>query len=294
MMRPYSPLRYPGGKGKIAPFIEALMEKNLLLDGYYVEPYVGGAGVALSLLLKEYVSKIIINDLDRSIYAFWYSVLNKTDELSKLITDTPVDIITWRKQKQLQKGKSRCSLLALGFSTFYLNRTNRSGIILGGPIGGVSQTNDWRMDCRFNKRVLIQRIQRIASFRSRVDIYNQDAIKFLKDISPSLPPRSLIYLDPPYFSKGSELYENYYTEKDHADLSNFVKSMSDKHWIVSYDDMMQIRSLYVPFHQIRYALPYSAATKVQGKEVIIFSDNLDVPISLHKKLPYKQSYNAVP
>lgn len=65
-----SPLRYPGGKGKVADYFKQIFRDNSLYDGVYVEPYAGGASVALSLLFNEYVSKIIINDIDRSIFAF--------------------------------------------------------------------------------------------------------------------------------------------------------------------------------------------------------------------------------
>jgi DNA adenine methylase len=228
---------------------------------------------------------IIINDLDRSIYAFWHSVLHQTERLSRLIMDTPLDITTWRAQLQIQKRKRSSSLLKLGFSTFYLNRTNRSGIISGGPIGGINQAGDWKIDCRFNRSELVQRIQKIARYRNRIELHNQDAIAFLQSVTPDLPPRSLVYLDPPYFSKGSELYVNYYKEDDHKTLSTYVQSMPDLKWVVSYDDVAQIRSLYSSHKQIYYGLKYSASRKMLGKEVIIYSENLVVPESIRHQLP---------
>ena len=151
----YSPLRYPGGKGKVADYFKQIFRENFLYDGIYVEPYAGGASVALSLLFNEYASKIIINDIDRSIFSFWHSVLNNTDELCKLIFDTPVTVDNWEIQRHVQKNKHQQNLLEVGFSTFYLNRTNRSGIISAGIIGGRQQTGEWKIDARFNKKNLI-------------------------------------------------------------------------------------------------------------------------------------------
>src|SRR4030067_1583777 len=155
----YSPLRYPGGKGKVADYFKQIYKENLLYDGVYVDPYAGGASVALSLLFNEYASKIIINDIDRSIFAFWYSVLNKTDRFCRLIKDIPLTIDTWEAQKKIQEEKNRHGLLKVGFSTFFLNRTNRSGILGAGVIVGRQQTGKWKIDARYNKAELINRIE---------------------------------------------------------------------------------------------------------------------------------------
>src|SRR3990172_4832599 len=169
----YSPLRYPGGKGKISSFFKRVFRDNYLYDGVYVEPYAGGASVGLSLLLNQYASKVVINDVDLSIYAFWHSVFSCTDDLCKLILDTPVTIETWKRQKEFQRDRMNTSHLQLGFSTFFLNRTNRSGIVNAGVIGGTKQDGKWRIDARFNKRELIKRIERIARYRDKIVVLNQ-------------------------------------------------------------------------------------------------------------------------
>lgn len=215
----YSPLRYPGGKGKVAAFFKQLFLDNGLCDGVYVEPYAGGASVALSLLFSEYASRIIINDKDRSIYAFWYSVLNETEELCKQISDCTIKVDDWEKQRHIQKTKEEHDLLTLGFSTFFLNRINRSGIIMAGIIGGRNQTGNWKMDARFNKPDLIKRIKRIASYAGSIRLYNKDAVSLIKQVDKTLPAKSLLYLDPPYFEKGKELYMNHYNPEDHAHIA---------------------------------------------------------------------------
>jgi len=222
----YSPLRYPGGKAKVADYFKQVIKDNLLYDGIYVEPYAGGASVGLSLLLNEYVSKVVINDIDRSIFAFWYSVLNRTDEFCKLIDETPVTLETWKKQKKIQKNKYRYGLLKLGFSTFFLNRTNHAGILKAGVIGGQQQTGKWKIDARYNKTNLIERIKQIALYKDKIELYNMDAVELIKTLRKTLPKKTLFYLDPPYFVKGKDLYLNHYTEKDHENIMQEVKKIT--------------------------------------------------------------------
>lgn len=270
----YSPLRYPGGKGKVAAYFKQIFKDNLLYDGLYVEPYAGGASVALSLLFNEYASRIIINDIDRSIFAFWDSVLNRTDELCKLIKDTPVNVKVWDEQKRIQREKSRYGLLKVGFSTFYLNRTNRSGILNAGIIGGRQQTGDWKIDARFNKKDLITRIERIALYKDKITLYNSDAVQLIRSLKKELPAKTLLYFDPPYFVKGKDLYLNYYDKNDHQEIATEIGTLNKHKWIVTYDNVQTIKKLYTSFRQFKYTLNYSAAEATKGKEVMIFSDNL--------------------
>jgi DNA adenine methylase len=275
----YSPLRYPGGKGKVSGYFKQIIKDNLLYDGIYVEPYAGGASVALSLLLNEYVSKIIVNDIDKSIYGFWHSALNKTDELCKLIRDTPLNIKHWDTQREIQKTKQGHSLLKVGFSTFYLNRTNRSGILNAGVIGGRDQTGKWKMDARYNKTDLIKRIERIALYKNKIELYNSDAVILIKSLRKTLPAKSLFYCDPPYYVKGEALYLNFYDHDDHEAIASEISNVKRQRWIVTYDNVRPIRSLYADYRKKKYSLNYSAASPSKGEEVMIFSDNLAITSS---------------
>jgi DNA adenine methylase len=274
----YSPLRYPGGKGKVADYFKKVFKDNYLYDGTYVEPYAGGASVALSLLLNEYASRIIINDIDRSIYAFWHSVLFETDSLCRLIHDTPVNVPNWEIQKKIQKEKQNHDLLTTGFSTFYLNRTNRSGILNAGIIGGKNQLSTWKIDARYNKKDLLNRIKRIARYIDKIEVYNVDAIDLIIRLRNNLPKKSLFYFDPPYYVKGKDLYLNYYKDEDHKRIAHEISKIDGQKWIVTYDDVNQIRDLYTNFKSKTFKLSYSAGNvNKTGQEIMIFSDNLFAP-----------------
>ncbi len=272
-----TPLRYPGGKTKLAQFIQIVMRENSLLGGHYVEPFAGGAGIAFALLFHEYAFHVHINDLNKFVYAFWHSVIEKTDELCKLINDTPVTVKEWGRQRAIQANPDEHSILDLGFSTFFMNRTNRSGIITAGIIGGKAQSGKWKLDARYNKEDLIARIKKIAMYKNRISIYNKDAADFIINTLPSLPRRTLVYLDPPYYHKGQELYENHYYHEDHASLARLVKKKIRQHWVVSYDNVSEVNELYNGYRQMDYKISYSAQERYKGSELFIFGPNLKIP-----------------
>lgn len=274
-----TPLRYPGGKGKLTDFFKQLIVENELVGCHYAEPYAGGAGIAINLLLHDYAHKIHLNDLNSSVFAFWNSVVEQPDELCQLIRDTPVTMSQWIYQKSVQKDSS-ASELELGFSTFFLNRTNRSGIVWAGVIGGKDQLGPWKIDARFNKDELIARVERIAMRAADISISNLDAELFVKQVVPKLPKNSLIYLDPPYYVKGQGLYENHYRHDDHARVASIVRNRLKKPWVVSYDHAPEIVDLYPGLRSHVYGINYSAQDRYKGAEVMFFSDRLEVPASV--------------
>ena len=273
----YSPLRYPGGKGKIAKFVRTIIRANNLSDGRYVEPYAGGAAVAWELLLTGVVGCVAINDISRPVFAFWNSVLNDTENLCRLISDRPITVAEWDAQKEIFRRHEEANDLELGFAFFFLNRTNRSGILNGGIIGGRGQAGDWKIDARFNKDELISRIRKIAAFRSRIELTRRDAVEMLSTKVRKWKGKTLLYIDPPYFEKGRFLYHDAYQQKDHKALASFIQSLKCVNWIVSYDDVRPIHEMYDKSAWLRYTLSYSARNKTRGREAMFFSKGLIVP-----------------
>ncbi|CCY24121.1 dNA-methyltransferase [Brachyspira sp. CAG:484] len=276
----YSPLRYPGGKGKIAKFMKQFIKDNFDELPVYVEPYAGGSELALTLLIEGYVSEIWINDKDNGIYCFWYSILNHTEQFIQKIENIKVDIPTWKVQKYIYKNQDEYNILEIGFATFYLNRCNFSGVIKGGPIGGVNQFGKWKIDARFNKGELIKRIRKIAEYNENIKLYNKDTIELLEE-NEKIFERCLLYLDPPYFNKGNQLYTNHYKYQDHAKIAKCVNGLKGK-WIVSYDNTPEIIDLYkfVESNKIReFNIAYSAAEgkNKKGKEIMFFATKSIIP-----------------
>jgi len=276
-MRFYSPLRYPGGKNKLAKFVALICKKNNI-DGHYVEPYAGGASVALYLLVNGYVKEITINDFDRTIYAFWYSILSDTERFCRKIKNTEITVENWKKFKKIHKNKKAANLFDLGFATFFLNRTNHSGVLDGGVIGGKDQKGKYKINCRFNKESLIERIKFIASYRVNIHLYNLDALDLIKKIQrESVNRNTIFYFDPPYYLKGPSLYMNHYKNSDHKRVSEEIKRMRNARWIVSYDNVPEIKNLYKDIKKKEYSLLHTANEIRIGKEILFFSDNLLIP-----------------
>jgi DNA adenine methylase len=274
----FTPLRYPGGKAKLAAYVKEIIRQNKLYDSEYIEPYAGGAGIALELLFQEYVSQVRINDVSHHVYSFWKCVLNDTEELCRLVRNTRLSIPSWDRQKRIFANPDDHDYVAVGFATFFLNRTNRSGILNGGVIGGRDQTGPWKIDARYNAEELIFRIESIAKMKKRIKLTHSDAISFLKFGLPKWPKKALIYLDPPYFERGRDLYYDYYKPDDHAAVAEHIAAkMNDRNWIVSYDNVPKIKKLYSGFRSVTYNVGYSARDQYVGKEVMFFSPKLSIP-----------------
>lgn len=272
----FSPLRYPGGKGKLARFVKSIALANDLSDGHYIEPYAGGAAVAIELLLTGVVKRITINDSNIPLYSFWVSALNETDKFCSKIERSELSVKEWDRQKEIYRDRNS-STFDLGFSFFYLNRTNRSGILNGGIIGGRAQNSEWGIEARFNRDALIDKIKSISRYKKRISIFNDDALKFLESQKKNWDENTLVYLDPPYYKKGPYLYENKYKERDHRDVAECVSKLAGFKWIVSYDDVAPIHSYYERFQWTQYYLQYSARNSELGREAMFFSDGLIVP-----------------
>lgn len=289
MLNP-SPLRYPGGKFKISRLISWLILQSKRNGGVYIEPFAGGAGVALELLLSNVVSRIVINDYDKAIYSFWRAVVSDGENLLDRIVETPVTMDQWEQQRRVYQLKNRKYSLDLAFATFFLNRTNHSGVLMdSGPIGGRDQ-REWKLDARYNKHKLIDKIMAIIARREKIIVYNKDVMRLLDVVCERFCDSGFMYLDPPYYRKGRLLYKNAFTHVDHMNLAKRVRLGLNMPWVVSYDDEDEIRQMYKGYPFRRFTLGYSLANNGRGREIMFFSSSRNVPserqiinLGLHKQ-----------
>lgn len=275
--RLYSPLRYPGGKATFAPFMAEIMDTNDLTGGHYLEPYAGGAGVALDLLFSGNASHVHINDADPAVHAFWIAATRHSQQLCDLLESTPITIDEWFKWRAVLNGANVGSIVERGFATLFMNRTNRSGILSAGVIGGKDQAGDYRLDARFRKDMIAARLRAISEHAQDISVHCEDALQLLKRCSKFLPRKSLIYLDPPYYVKGKHLYRNFYKHDDHVAVATTLqKKTFTRPWVVSYDDVEPIRDMYQHSASLSYGLNYTAQRRYVGNEVMFFSNRLNV------------------
>lgn len=275
----HSPLRYPGGKTQLAKFVGHLINLNKLKDTTYIEPFAGGSGVSLKLLFDNEVNHIVINDYDKSIYSVWYSILNHTDEFIEKIISTPITIEEWHKQKKIYlSNRNKMNSVEGGFATFFLNRTNVSGIIAGGPIGGQNQNGNYKIDCRFNKNTSINKILKISERKDDITLFRKDANKLVDIISSEYAKENtFIFFDPPYYTQGQNLYLSFISEKEHYRMKQSIDKLDDFYWILTYDAAPQISEIYHNASQkYEYKLQYSANKKMTATELLFASHKTNI------------------
>lgn len=288
MAEPYSPLRYPGGKARLSDFLIEILVANGLQGPHYVEPYAGGAGAALRLLFEEYVESITINDADPRIRCFWEAVTKHSDKFLDLLDRVEVTIKEWHRQREIYVKCDMRKALKVGFATFFLNRTTRSGIVHnGGPIGGYNQKGNYKIDARFNRDQLARRIQRIGAYSDRINVSGHDGLALLKKINQAhlKAKRTFVYLDPPYYSKGAALYLNNFTHEQHKKLAAYLGNAKNFPWIMTYDNVDAIRNLYSNFPQVCFNLSYSAYERRKGQELLIYPESFTIPAEAMYSLP---------
>lgn len=272
-----TPLRYPGGKSIMTPFLKRLFQANGWGHPMYAEPYAGGAGAAINLLVTDSVERIFINDANIGIYSFWEAVKKDNGKLCEWICSKPITLDSWKYWHNIFMSSVHPSF-ELGFATFFLSRTNRSGILNAGPMGGNSpqkqEEAQYKIDCRFNREKLAKKVEKIGVSSRRIEVSNLDALVFLEKISNK---GVFVYLDPPYYIRGSSLYMNYYTSDSHKELATFLIQNKQLNWIMSYDDVEAIRNIYQDFEQYHFTLNYSARESRVGKEILLHNIGLVMP-----------------
>lgn len=171
-----NPLRYPGAKSKLFDYVKKLLEVEGLKGFTFYEPFAGSASLSWMLLEENVVDNVVINEKDPLLYHFWKAVFENTEGLIPKIEQTEISIDTWKECAQYKElshliGKTS---VEIGYAGLFLNRTNFSGILKANPIGGIEQKSNYKIDCRFNKRKVIEAIQSIARFANRVTVSNED------------------------------------------------------------------------------------------------------------------------
>ena len=267
-----SPLRYPGGKAALYTRLRKLIRDSDLAGCTYVEPYAGGAGAGLGLLVTGQVSHVVVNDLDPAIHAFWKTVVEDPDFLMAQVRKVELSVPEWRRQRAVYSAADQADLSALGFATFYLNRTNRSGVLNGGPIGGLDQSGNYKIDARFNRAALVERIRILSLYAECITTTCRDGIDVITEYATQ--PGTFIYADPPYFEKAGSLYMNAFQSEDHDNLARVLNGLHESSWLLTYDNVPRVDELYGQRRRRQFELSYSAHRVMKATEIAVLSDSM--------------------
>lgn len=271
-----SPLRYPGSKQKFCSTLYEIMRANNLKPSLFIEPFAGGASVSLFMLQHNYVEKIALIEKDPLVASFWHTVFFNSEWLIKEIKKLNISLEEWHYFKKYKPRTKKTQAL----KCLFLNRTNFSGILKAGPIGGQKQISEYKINCRFNKNAIIEKIKILSQYKDRVLFvdegdYRDSLDKRKKYINES----TFIYFDPPYVNKAKDLYNFYFKEQDHLNLKKLIKSLNS-YWLLSYDYEPPLSDLYKNFAQygffdIRYTTS-SNKERIFKKEFIASNLNLTI------------------
>lgn len=262
-------------------FAQETLRLNGARGGTWVEPFAGGGGLALSLLGRGAVGRVVLNDTDDGVRSFWEAVLNEPDRVARDVATVPLTVAEWDRWRAVRERGG--TGYEAGFAAFYLNRTNRGGVIDGaGVIGGRAQRGAYGMACRFPRAALVQKVRAIAAVRDRVEVRGEDGVAVIVRAAEDDPRGTFLFVDPPYWHKGPNLYGPPFGPHDHARLASALKAVRGP-WIATYDRCEPVSALYRDrrVYEMEGALPPGSVPR--DAEVVVVSKGMAVPDRLRQR-----------
>jgi DNA adenine methylase len=272
-----TPLRYPGGKTWLLPYINDFLKFHKIQLGTIIEPFAGSASVSVGLLKSGIADNAVLCENDPMIISFWKSALYSSEEFVELIKNTDISMDTWYEFKKYlaNDAPTKYSDLEIGFAFLFYNRTNYSGIITAGPIGGRRQLSKYSIKCRFNPERIIKKVSQLSALNERIEIIHGDGNEYLRKFTGNQEENIFIYVDPPYYDAGKVLYRKFFAIDDHMELEGILTHINSP-WLASYDDVNFIRNLYKSSKSQYVYTDYQAGNLKRGSRELLLS-NLKIP-----------------
>jgi DNA adenine methylase len=279
-----SPLRYPGGKARMAPWLTDTFEALLWpMDvEIWLEPFGGGAGAALTALASGRVPEAWIVEANPALAAFWTTVMNDGPAMADRVERTVPTLGMFQDSRQTVAAAldgERIDTFKLGLAAFILNRCSRSGMILPsvGPIGGKAQTGLHTVAARFNAAALADRIRTVHALGDRFKVFAGDGISFLEDLPASgVQDEVFCFVDPPYIGVGNDLYAIGMDDDLHQRLANALNRLTAP-WLLTYDAHPQIPQLYPDSQVLEFDIPHTAGSSRVGTEYLVLGPGMGAP-----------------
>lgn len=290
-----SPLRYPGGKARMAPYLAAMFAEQVsVMDvEVWLEPFAGGAGAGLSLLDDDAVGEIWLTEKNPALAALWRAMLTENETLATHVEQTvpDLDLWAWARSQVAAAARPGTTDADTGFAALVLNRCSRSGMVNPrvGPIGGKSQNGPWTLASRWNAPALAERIRHVGSLSGRIRFTEGDAVTAIADLADSgIEDEVIAFVDPPYLREGNRLYANGMDAADHQRLADALNA-SPVRWMLTYDDEPTVAADLYPHRRVlAYRIANTANRARIATEHAVVSDNLVLP-EPHELVPGAES-----
>ncbi|QOT19275.1 DNA adenine methylase [Paenarthrobacter sp. YJN-5] len=279
-----SPLRYPGGKARMAPWLTDTFEGLLgpMDVEIWLEPFGGGAGAALTALCTGKVPEAWIVEANPALAAFWTTVMNDGPALAARVERTIPTLALFQESREnvgAALAGEHLNVFDLGLSAFILNRCSRSGMILPsvGPIGGKMQAGQHTIAARFNAGALADRIRAVHALGDRFKVFAGDGISFLEDLPDSgVQDEVFCFVDPPYIGVGNDLYAVGMDDDLHQRLARALNRLTTP-WLLTYDAHPRVPLLYPGSHVVEFDIPHTAGSSRVGTEYLVLGPGMDLP-----------------
>jgi DNA adenine methylase len=231
-------LRYPGGKsrGKLKDkIIEHIAEHHS--GGSFGELFFGGGGITLNLIKEKVVDNVIICEKDIALADLWWQIIDDPRDLIRKVERFTPSVRAFKDVKERVLAEQ-----GNGFDFLVVNRLSHGGRgVKAGPQGGHNQQGQYKIDCRWKTETLVKTIGLLHRLFGTVDV---DWFCGSYDDAPW--GIDYLYMDPPYWSVGDELYQHNFTEDDHLALFDYLRGRGG--WLLSYNNCPEVRELYQGFN----------------------------------------------
>lgn len=266
-----SAFRYPGGKKNFVSSVRGWLKAGLR-PSVFVEPFAGSAVVSMAVAREDLADRIVLNDLDPVVSNFWQVLADGgSEELCRMLLGFRVT----RQNVREVWDRRGLSGIDLAFQTIVKNRTSHNGIVgkgMAGMIGEIGRDNKGIMSC-WTIRTFVPRILEAGRFfaSGKASFKQRDAIEVIREYAGN--PSAALFVDPPYFGKGSILYSTHGVSPS-AVLEAVSGATGRK--MVTYDMVPEIVDKAVELGMATYRFPMLSAGGNSGggfkDELVIVGD----------------------
>jgi DNA adenine methylase len=235
-----SPFRYPGGKTWLVPRIRQWLASRPARPGEFIEPFVGGGIVSLTVAAEKLSEHVTMVEIDEQVAAVWKAII-EADKGAWLANRIATFDLT-HESLENALGRKAQSVQERAFQTILKNRTYRGGILAAGSAPLKHGENGKGIKSRWYAATLKRRVLEIAAIRRSITFIQGDGIETIKQNANRRD--AVFFIDPPYTVAGKRAGRRLYThsELDHEELFKVTDTVAGD-FLMTYENADGVREL---------------------------------------------------